>query len=106
MRNAIRNGTVVQNKTLRITFLILGFICLGLGVAGIILPLMPGTLFIILSAYFFTRSSSKFYNWLRSNPLFGKYVRFYLLGGKMPLYAKIVTFGIIIVSLIIGVVII
>ena len=67
----------------------LGFIFLGLGIAGYILPGLPGTIFLILAASCFVRSNKKMYNWITSHKIFGKVVKDYLDTGEMPLKAKI-----------------
>ena len=49
----------------------LGFIFLFLGLLGIPLPVLPSTPFILLSAWFFARSSEKWHQWLLQSELFG-----------------------------------
>ena len=49
----------------------LGFLFLGLAVLGILLPILPGTPFLLLSAWFFARSSEKWHRRLLSSELFG-----------------------------------
>ncbi|MDU6031962.1 MAG: DUF454 family protein, partial [Peptoniphilus harei] len=45
---------------MKILFLILGFIFLGIGIIGIYLPLLPATPFLLLATYCFARGSKKF----------------------------------------------
>ena len=54
---------------------ILGFISLILGIVGILLPLLPTTPFLLLSAYCFSRSSEKLNNYILNNKFFGQYIR-------------------------------
>lgn len=57
--------------------LTLGFISLTLGVIGSVLPLLPTTPFLLLAAYFFSKSSERMYKWLISLPKFGKSIKEY-----------------------------
>ena len=66
-----------------------GWIFLAVGIAGLVLPLLPGTLFLILSAACFTRSSPRFEAWLLDHPRFGPPVRQWRATGAIPRYAKI-----------------
>ena len=83
-------------KTIKKTLLyVLGFIFLGLGIAGYILPGLPGTIFLILAATCFVRSNKKMYDWITGHKIFGKVVKDYLDTGKMPLKVKILSIGFI-----------
>ncbi len=53
--------------------IILGILFLVLGAVGILVPGLPTTPFIILSAALFIRSSDNLYFWLKNHKLFGKY---------------------------------
>lgn len=76
-----------------------GWAFVSLGVIGIFLPLMPTTIFFILAAACFARSSEKFYNWLIYHPKFGKFVRDYRENRGMPLRAKIIAVTMVILSI-------
>lgn len=55
-------------------YLLAGFLCLGLAVIGALLPVMPTTVFVILAAYCFTRSSPRMERRLLEHPRFGPHI--------------------------------
>jgi len=57
------------------TLIISGSIALGLGVLGIFLPLLPTTVFLLIAAACYARSSQRLYDWLLSHKWFGPYIR-------------------------------
>ena len=71
-------------------FLVLGgTVSLALGAIGIVLPILPTTPFLLLSAACYFRSSDRMYNWLIGNKWFGKYIKNYREGKGIPLKTKI-----------------
>lgn len=80
---------ISEQKGIKQIWFILGIILTGLGIAGYILPVMPGTTFIILALYCFARSNEKWYNWLLNNKYFGKTLQDFKQGKGMSLKAKI-----------------
>lgn len=59
------------NPGVRLAYVILGCCFVALGVAGVFLPLLPTTPFILLAAACFGRASTRFYNWLLNTRPFG-----------------------------------
>lgn len=53
-------------------WLLLGLASTAAGLAGIVLPLVPTTPFLLLAAYCFARSSPVLHNWLVTHPTLGK----------------------------------
>lgn len=72
----------------RIALLGAGWLAVGLGTAGVFLPLLPTTPFLLLAAACFARSSRRFYDWLLNHKLLGCYVHGYLSGKGLPRRAK------------------
>ena len=68
-----------------------GALCVLLGVAGIVLPLVPTTPFLLLAAWCFARSSERFYRRLLAHRWLGPYIRNYRDGGGMTRRAKVST---------------
>jgi hypothetical protein len=72
----------------KIIYFSLGLFLAGLGLAGVIIPGLPTTIFMILAAACFFRSSNKMYDWVINHPLFGESVLRFRSGKGMPLKAK------------------
>ncbi len=70
-----------------------GWIFTALGVIGLILPLMPGTVFLILAAWCFSRSSPRFESWLLGHPQLGPHVRRWRRTGAIARRAKYLACG-------------
>ena len=68
-----------------------GLLFLGLGIAGYILPGLPGTIFLIISASCFVRSNDRMYRWVTEHRIFGKLIKNYLETGSMPIRAKVIS---------------
>ena len=69
-------------------FLLLGCTSLGLGFAGLFLPVFPTTPFILLSAFCFSRSSDPLHRWLLAHPTFGSLLSDWEHGGAIRPRAK------------------
>jgi len=63
------------------------------------LPLMPTTIFFILAAASFARSSEKFYNWLINHPRFGKIIKSYMEHRGIPHKSKFIAIGMVILTI-------
>ena len=80
-----------RNKVINSIVFVVGLISLILGAIGIVLPVLPTTPFLLLSAACFAKSSKKFYNWLMNNRVFGTIIKNYKEGKGMPIKTKIFT---------------
>jgi uncharacterized membrane protein YbaN (DUF454 family) len=67
-----------------------GIISLALGIAGIFLPLLPTTPFLLLSAWLFSKSSARWHNWLLQHKRLGTYIRQFQADKSIPLRIKII----------------
>lgn len=79
--------------------LALGVVSLGLGMVGIVLPLLPTTPFLLLSTYCFSRSSEKFHRFILENKVFGQYIRDYNEKKGITLKNKIIAMSVLSVGI-------
>lgn len=68
----------------------LGVSAVGLGIAGIFLPLLPTTPFLLLAAACYARASERFYLWLVRNRTFGPTIREWRRHRSIPYRTKVV----------------
>jgi len=83
----------------------LGWVCVALGIIGLVTPVMPGTVFLILAAWLFSRSSPRFEAWLLGHPRLGPSVVAWRENGAVPRWAQFVATGSMAVSFVILIVI-
>jgi uncharacterized membrane protein YbaN (DUF454 family) len=50
---------------------IAGFIFVGLGIVGIVLPVLPATPFLLAASFCFLKGSARLYRWIMANRFFG-----------------------------------
>lgn len=67
----------------------LGFLCVGVGAVGIVVPGLPTTVFLLAACWLFARSFPRFERALRENRVFGAYLR--MASEGMPRRAKALT---------------
>lgn len=88
---ASTNVNISTKPLIRWTLIFAGTVFVGIGILGIFLPLLPTTVFFLMAAWCYARSSQKFYDWLHDNKYFGKYLKHYRDGMGVTLTSKIST---------------
>ena len=98
-RQAVQSGNPTDRGTVAMThlpgsrpgrwvFLGIGWTSVGLGCLGLVLPLLPTTPFLLLAAWAFGRSSTRWQHWLRRHPRLGPLIRGWEDHRVIPPWAK------------------
>ncbi len=74
---------------LKYLYIIIGVLFLLIATIGIVVPGLPTTPFLLITAWFFVKSSDKLYNKLVQNKIFGRYINTYRKNKGIHLRTKI-----------------
>lgn len=86
---------------MRPLFFLSGLLLTGIGIVGVVTPGWPGTIFLILAAGCFARSSPRLETWLLNHPRLGPSVVAWRENGAIPRKIKFVAIGSMILSFVI-----
>jgi len=78
-----------EEYIMRILYLVLGFVFLGIGAIGAVLPLLPCTVFLLAAAFFFAKSSKRLHYWFTSTDLYKKNLESYVENRAMTIKTKL-----------------
>lgn len=67
----------------------MGFTFLGIGILGIVLPILPTTPFVLMAAFCFGKSSKKLERWISNNRYFGSCIENYRTKKGVPRDVKL-----------------
>ncbi|PIW26654.1 MAG: DUF454 domain-containing protein [Rhodospirillales bacterium CG15_BIG_FIL_POST_REV_8_21_14_020_66_15] len=70
--------------------MVLGWTFVGLGVVGVVLPVLPTTPFMLIALWCFARSSERFHAWLFHHRIFGPPLRQWERHRVIPASAKFI----------------
>ena len=83
----------MTKNPLKLFWVILGFICLGLGTAGVVLPILPTVPFYMATAFCFAKSSRKLHNWFMGTSLYKKHLESFVQKKAMTMKTKMTIVG-------------
>lgn len=79
----------MKHRLVKIIFLTLAFLFLGLGAIGVVLPILPTTPFLLLASLFFAKGSDRFHQWFMKTGLYKKYLQDFIETRSMTRKTKI-----------------
>ena len=80
---------IFRKDNMKIIYVILGFVSMGLGIAGSFLPGLPTVPFLLLASFFFARGSERFHRWFTQTKIYKNYLEDFEKNRSMTLKAKI-----------------
>ena len=78
-----------MKNPIRILWIILGFIALGLGTVGIALPILPTVPFYLATVFCFAKSSKKLHDWFTGTTLYKENLESFVERKAMTIKTKI-----------------
>lgn len=79
----------MKHNLIKALYIWLGFLFLGIGAVGVVLPVLPTTPFLLLASFFFARGSKKFNDWFLSTKLYKNHLESFVTNRSMELKTKI-----------------
>lgn len=75
-------------KLYNMLFILLGFIFMGIGLIGVVVPVLPTTPFLIVASIFFAKGSNKYNTWFKSTKIYKNYAEDFINEKSMTFKRK------------------
>lgn len=77
-----------KKNPVRIVWLLIGFLAMGLGAVGVVLPVLPTTPFLLLASFCLAKGSARFHRWFTGTKLYKKHLESFVENRTMTLKTK------------------
>lgn len=91
-----------MRRTSKIIWTVLGFLCLGLGTVGVVLPILPTVPFYMATVFCFAKSSQRLHDWFVGTSLYKKNLESFVKRRAMTMAAKLRIVGTVTVVMAVG----
>lgn len=78
----------MRSKWTQLGYLLLAYTATALGIAGVFLPLLPTTPFLLVAVWAAPRGSQRLHDWIYAQPQFARLINDWHQQGAVPLNAK------------------
>lgn len=78
-----------ENKVYKFIWITVGFVCLGIGAVGAVIPFLPSFPFFMGTLFAFAKSSDRLHAWFKSTNLYKKNLESYVTKKAMTMKTKI-----------------